>query len=104
MEACGPEVRLHQQANRCPLTVHTPLDGPSVRPELLVHGFQNHLEFLLLADLRLGHLRYVQLPSTQLLCRQDEEETQASVFRRLITATDKTRAIRLRHILKDFLT
>lgn len=42
------------------LTVHTPLNGPAVRTQQLIHSLQNCLQLLFLADLRLRHLGHVQ--------------------------------------------
>lgn len=41
------------------LTVHAPLNSPSMRPQQLIDSLQNCVKLLLLADLWLGHLGHV---------------------------------------------
>lgn len=51
------------------LTVDVPADVPGGEFERVVDALQNSLQLLFLRDLRLGHLRHVQLLALQLLWR-----------------------------------
>ena len=53
------------------LTVNIPADAASGHLDGVVDSFQDCLEFLFLGDLRLRHLRHVQLLALQLLCGPD---------------------------------
>lgn len=52
------------------LTVDGPPERPAVGPQQPVHGSQHRLQLLLLPDLRLRHLRHVQLAARQLFYKE----------------------------------